>query len=185
MKGLGRVGRMIAVAPLVLVAVALAQAPSKDDAALIKDFEQRVSKYESLRNANAGRRTASSSAKVVAQQKGEAAQKVQEAWAAKQGDIFTPGITSYFKAQIKATLDGPQGKKIRASLRHAEPLPDLHLAPNQKYPQNLPLQSTPPTLLLNLPKLPKELQYRVVGSTFLIYDESTALIVDLIPGAMP
>lgn len=170
---------------LLSVTAALTQVAPQNDAAVLKDFEQRVSKYESLRNANSGRRASSNSATVVAEQKGEAAQRVQQAWAAKQGDIFTPEITTYFKKQIQTTLAGPGGKKIRVSLRHAEPLPDLHMAPNQKYPQNLPLQSTPPTLLLNLPRLPKELQYRVVGSTFLIYDESTALIVDLIPGAMP
>ena len=55
---------------------------------------------------------------------------------------------------------------------------------NKKYPKNLPLQSTPPTLLLNLPLLPKELQYRIVGSTLFLYDEPSDLVVDLIPDAM-
>jgi hypothetical protein len=81
-------------------------------------------------------------------------------------------------------MQGLDGKNIKASLRHAEPLPNVHLEVNGKYPNNLPLQSTPPTLLMNLPYLPKELQYRVVGSALVLYDEASNLIVDFIPNAI-
>jgi hypothetical protein len=94
-------------------------------------------------------------------------------------------VTAYFKKQIESTLHGPDGDKVRASLRHAEPLPNVRLQVNARYPRNLPLQSTPPTLLMNLPTLPKELQYRIVGSTLVLYDMSSGLIVDFIPGAVP
>jgi hypothetical protein len=63
--------------------------------------------------------------------------------------------------------------------------PSSSCAANAKYPRNLPLQSTPPTLLMNLPQLPKELQYRIVGSTLMLYDMSSGLIVDFIPNAVP
>ena len=82
-------------------------------------------------------------------------------------------------------MRGPNGDKVRASLRHAEPLPNVQLQVNAKYPSNLPLQSTPPTLLMNLPPLPKELQYRIVGSALVLYDMSSGLVVDFIPGAVP
>lgn len=45
--------------------------------------------------------------------------------------------------------------------------------------------ATPPTLLMHLPLLPKELQYRIVGSTLVLYDMSSDLIVDFMPNAVP
>ena len=56
---------------------------------------------------------------------------------------------------------------------------------NQVYPNKAPLQSTPPSLLLKLPPLPKELQYRIVGHDFALHDTVTNLIVDFIPNAIP
>ena len=74
---------------------------------------------------------------------------------------------------------------MRASLENAEPLPNVELKVNSHYPRNLPLQSSPPTLLERLPPLPSELQYRIVGQTLVLYDVSSDLIVDLLPEAVP
>jgi hypothetical protein len=163
---------------------ALAQAA--DDAATVKDFQGRVAKYLEVHKATGVANKPSDSPNKLADQKQLAEEKIREARpAAKQGDIFAPPIGAYFKKQIAATLQGPEGAKVRASLRRAEPLPNLRLEVNEKYPQNLPLQSTPPTLLLNLPRLPGELQYRIVGSTLVLYDTASNLVVDLLPGAVP
>ena len=114
------------------------------------------------------------------------AEKIQEARAdAKQGDIFTPEIEAYFRKRIAAAMRGANGPKIRSSLRHAEPLHSMPLHVNQPYPDGVPLQSVPPTLLLNLPRLPKELEYRIVGRDLALHDIGPNLIVDLIPGAVP
>ena len=56
---------------------------------------------------------------------------------------------------------------------------------NQRYPQGAPLQSTPPSLLLNLPPLPKELEYRIVDSTLVLRDEGANVIVDFVPNVFP
>ena len=42
------------------------------------------------------------------------------------------------------------------------------------------LQSTPPTLLSDLPKLPSELEYRIVGRELVLLDTAANLIVDLL-----
>ena len=158
---------------------------AQNEAKVIQEFRNRVEQYSSVRNQQGVSSKQSSSANKLAQQKEEASEKGQQARpTARQGDIFTPEIAAYFKKQVQATLHGPGGEKVIASLRRAEPLPSVHLEVNAPYPQNLPLQSTPPTLLLNLPELPKGLQYRVVGSTLVLYDEITSLVVDLIPGAV-
>ena len=160
---------------------------SPADAAIVKDFYARVSDYLDLRKKEAGSSPKpTNSAVKLAESKNEMAEKTQTARAeAKQGDIFTPEIAAYFRKRITAALAGPQGAKIRSSLRHAEPLHSMDLHVNQKYPDGLPFQSVPPTLLLNLPRLPKELEYRIVGRDLALHDIATNIIVDFIPGAVP
>ncbi len=156
------------------------------DAAIVKDFQARVASYLELHKATGISKKATDSPGKLADQKQQAEEKIQQSRpAAKQGDIFTPQIGDYFKKQIAATLQGPDGAKVRASLRRAEPLPNVHLQVNQPYPRNLPLQSTPATLLQRLPRLPGEVQYRIVGSTLVLYDTASNLIVDFLPDAVP
>lgn len=161
-------------------------AQGRNDVPASKDFHDRVAKYiASRKQENIAHDSSASPAKVTGQQQ-QAAQKIRQSRAdAKQGDIFTPQIAAYFKKQLAATLQGPDGAKVRSSLQHAEPLPNVPLSVNQRYPRNLPLQSTPPTLLLNLPRLPEQLQYRIVGQTLVLYDAGADLIVDLLPSAIP
>lgn len=174
--------------PLILLSIflfscAIAQ---KGDESPVKEFQNRIDSYISAQKKQDITKKPTDSPGKLAQEKQQTAEKTQEARPqAQRGDIFTPTITAYFKQQIESTLRGPQGNKVRESLRHAEPLPNVQLKVNEKYPRNLPLQSTPPTLLMNLPPLPKELQYRIVGSTLVLYDMSSGLIVDFIPGAVP
>jgi hypothetical protein len=161
-------------------------AQAQNAEAAVKDFQARVAKYLDVHKATGIAKKPTDSPGKLAEQKQQTAEKIRQSRAAaRQGDIFTPEIGAYFKKQIAATLQGPQGAKVRASMRRAEPLPNIHLEVNQPYPQNLPLQSTPPTLLLNLPRLPGELQYRIVGSTLVLYDTASNLIVDFLPDAVP
>jgi len=158
----------------------------KGDEGAVKDFQDRINNYLSAKKNQDIANKPSDSPDKLAQQKQQTTEKTLAARpGAQRGDIFRPAIASYFKKQIEATLHGPDGDKVRASLRHAEPLPNVQLQVNAKYPRNLPLQSTPPTLLMRLPHLPKELQYRIVGSALVLYDMSSDLVVDFIPNAVP
>ncbi|HKT11053.1 MAG TPA: hypothetical protein VJW77_04430 [Terriglobia bacterium] len=47
-----------------------------------------------------------------------------------------------------------------------------------------PVETTPPSLLLNLPKLPAELEYRVVQHDLVLHDVKANLVVDYVPGAI-
>ncbi|HEY6971493.1 MAG TPA: hypothetical protein VJA94_19950, partial [Candidatus Angelobacter sp.] len=120
---------------------ALGSARAKvDDAQIVKDFEARVSNYCDMQKQQAGTAKPTDSPSKLAEQKSQSTEKVRSARPeAKRGDIFTPEIAAYFRRQIAATLAGHDGAKVRATLRHAEPLPDIHLVVNAKYPQNVPL----------------------------------------------
>jgi hypothetical protein len=168
---------------ILLVPYAIAQ---KGDDVAVKEFQGRIDNYLAAKKKQDIAKKPTDSPGKLAEEKQQTVEKTQAARPeAQQGDIFTPAVAAYFKKQIENTLQGPEGGKVRASLRHAEPLPNVQLQVNAKYPRNLPLQSTPPTLLKNLPPLPKELQYRIVGTTLVLYDMASGLVVDFIPGAVP
>jgi hypothetical protein len=174
---------LLSLLSVLLFPCAIAQ---KGDEGAVKEFQGRIDNYLSAKKKQDIAKKPTDSPDKLAQEKQQTTEKTKEARPqAQRGDIFTPVVTAYLKQQIESTLRGPEGGKVRASLRHAEPLPNVQLKVNAKYPRNLPLQSTPPTLLKNLPPLPKELQYRIVGSTLVLYDMSSGLIVDFIPNAVP
>ena len=172
------------------IAVAMfAQTPSSPgvnrDAAIGEDFEKRITEYmKSHQKAQAGLATPKNTdapEKIVEYQHQFAAGIRALRPEAKRGDIFTPEITDLFRRLIHSSLNSPDGEKIRKSYEHAEPLHGIRLDVNQTYPDGLPLQSTPPSLLLNLPRLPKELEYRFLGRELVLRDISANLIVDVIP----
>jgi hypothetical protein len=142
-----------------------------------------------LRNKIAGempRLKPTDSAETITNHQRELARRIIEARAsAKQGDIFTPHVTAEFRRLIALTMQGHRARRIRQSLRHAEPDTAVPLRVNGEYPPKVPLQSTPPSLLLNLPRLPKELDYRIAGHSLVFRDVDANLIVDFIPDAIP
>ena len=180
---------LISVPVLLAGLTGLAQAPpapGSADANVVTEFQQRAKQYLDWREKTAGKTPspADSPEKIVAARR-ELANKVRVARAsAKQGEIFTPKLSEYFRRDIADTLNGPHGKEIRASLRHAEPI-KIELQINQSYPENVPLQSTPPSLLLNLPELPKGLEYRILGRELVLRDSDANIIVDYVPDALP
>jgi hypothetical protein len=55
---------------------------------------------------------------------------------------------------------------------------------NATYPPDTPLPTTPPQVLMNLPKLPEQLEYRIVGKNLIIRDVEANIIVDFVPNAI-
>src|SRR5438132_8922440 len=155
---------------LTMSCLLMGQAPRVNrDSVIIKDFESRVTDYVKLSkkaaSGTAAPKQTESAAKLKAFQLALAAKIRAARPQARQGDIFTPQIAKVFQRLIAAPFGGPKGETLRASLRHAEPVKPLNLQVNDSYPEGDPLQSTPPSLLLDLPKLPPELEYRDRKST--------------------
>jgi hypothetical protein len=168
---------------LVLAAGALfAQTPSTP----LADFEERVAAYMKIHKSaesDMGRPSPTSSvqqldAKKISLADGILAQRTSAA----QGDIFTAPIAAEFRRIIAMDLRH-RPTPIKESIRSGE-LVNAKVRVNGPYPVGLPLETMPPTLLASFPKLPPELDYRLVGTTLVLRDVTANLIIDLMPNAI-
>lgn len=178
-----------------LVALALstaglvcAQIPVNQNSLKTADFEKRVDDYMKLRNQASNGLPKLKPTDVpgaIAKHEQELAARLRTTRPkAAQGDIFTPEITLEFKRLVGISMQGASDNRVKKSLQHAEPV-NLKLKVGDSYPHHIPLQTTPPTLLQNLPRLPKELEYRIVGQSLVLRDIGANLVVDFIPDAIP
>jgi hypothetical protein len=166
--------------------------PVNAGSATIQDFEKRVDAYLQLRKSVESKLAplkATLAPEEITKRQHELAQALREARkTARQGDIFTPEITMEFRRLIGLATQPGDGPRVRQSLRSAEPVV-LRLSVNDNWPERVPLQSTPPTLLQNLPKLPDAVEYRLAGGDLILLDAKANLVIDLIsritPGITP
>src|SRR5262249_33295166 len=113
------------------------------------------------------------------------AAKIQEARKdAKPGDIFTPESKKAFRGEIDRAYSGERAKTIDRTIVQGEPV-KLDLYVNKPYPEKLPLTTVPPTLLQRFPKLPKRIEYRIVGEDLVLEDTESHLVIDIFSGALP
>lgn len=174
---------------LVLAACMAARAQSGNpDAAAIDDFQKRVGEYLKLHQkavSSLGKLKPTASPEKILRHENQLGHKIRDAREhVAQGNIFTNGIAAAFHHLIGDTLEEGNATTVHQSLRRSEPVV-LKLRVNHPYPPGLPLQTTPPSLLLRLPKLPPELEYRVVGHNLVLLDVGANLIVDFLPATIP
>ncbi len=164
--------------------------PGAEEARAFKIFTARVQQYIKLRNAVEASLPAlkpTNDVARIAQYQHALARKISQARSgAHQGDIFTDEVTRQFRGIIRGEFQGPEAQLARKTIRQndqSKVVVRLHV--NDVYPENLPLTTTPPTLLSKLPQLPQELAYRIVGRDMTLKDTKAGLIVDLFPNAIP
>jgi hypothetical protein len=155
----------------------------------IEDFDKRVNAYVRLRKNTENSFTTLTSSKdsaAIESHKIELAGMIASARIdARQGDVLTPKIAAKFREIIRKTLQGPGTQDVRRTIQDKEPEKLIIVRVNMVYPEDHPLQTTPPTLLGRLPNLPMDMGYRFIGRTFVLLDNKTRLIVDFIPDAIP
>ena len=108
---------------------------------------------------------------------------------AQPGDIITPDVARMFRRRIATCLTPEAWAAILAERdtdedgRPVPPVPHLHV--NMGWPAQVAFDFVPPQLLLALPPLPPQLQYRIIGRALVLWDDHANLIVDILPGAFP
>ena len=103
---------------------------------------------------------------------------------AKPGELFTPAIAKHIRATIKKEYRGRDRVELRATVLEAD-TKGIPLRVNYAYPENKELVEMPPTLLLKLPQLPKQLRYRFIGRNMALVDRENELIIDYMLDALP
>jgi len=180
-------------ATLALIAAALAANDVKP-VAPPKEFDARLKAYLELKQkATKGMDEApvKSDPKTIEARKTAAAQAISDARAAtgaKQGDLFTPAAATQITKVIRSEMKGPDGAAAKKEATAGNPASEgTPFTPkvNMLYPANAPLSTVPTTLLLRLPQLPKDIEYRFVGKALILLDADARVILDILPNAQP
>jgi hypothetical protein len=154
-----------------------------------KEFHDRVEEYEKLHKdaeKSLPKLKKKSKQAVIAAREQALVTKIRQLRSnARRGDIFTPSATEAITRVIKTVFAGPDAQPVRDTIQAGEPLEGFEVQVNQRYPDNLPFTTVPPTLLRKLPGLPDEVDYRILGSALLLVDRKANMIVDFIPNAIP
>ncbi|HTV00779.1 MAG TPA: hypothetical protein VMF13_09590 [Luteitalea sp.] len=105
---------------------------------------------------------------------------------AKPGTLFTPPMQGEVR-RLMAQLfkDSAARRQLRDSVMDDNPTGRVTLAVNARYPDEVPLSTMPPDVLKNLPRLPKEVEYRFVGEDLILLDPDAHIVVDFMPRALP
>ncbi len=103
---------------------------------------------------------------------------------AKPGEVFTPDIAAHIRSLIKSEFKGARLKELRSTVTEAG-IPATAVRVNYPYPETKELVDMPPTLLLKLPELPKQLGYHFAGRRMILIDREARIVVDYLANALP
>ena len=118
----------------------------------------------------------------------------------KEGNIFEPEVAAAFRNVLKREFSNPNGPAMLHEIHsgnpktegvpqqknpRSEPKKSFPLTVNSYYPDDAPLSSVPPSLLLHLPALPEEVRYRFVGRHLILRDTDANVILDILRDVVP
>jgi hypothetical protein len=180
-----------------------AEENANPDALVLADFQKRVDAYMAIHKDAAKDapplKETKNPAEIKATQEALGS-KIRAARATvKQGDIMTPEIQNKFRRLMYPVVTSPApqgtaGKEVKKDVkeelkenteeRKEEGGKPVVLKVNATYPPDTPLPTTPPQVLMSLPKLPEQLEYRIIGKNLIIRDVEANIIVDFVPNAI-
>lgn len=188
-RGAVTLGLMAFFFPLIAVGQNPAtQADVRNDQRIVKSFEARARTYAKLRNRVEGKLpklSKDSTPEAITSHKKASENGVRLARSgAKPGDIITADTAAYLRRMIRAEFKGEDRGEVKATILDAETA-GVPLKVNYPYPETKEVSTVPPTLLLKLPQLPKEINYRFAGRHMLLIDKENGLILDYMLNALP
>ena len=164
------------------------------DALVLADFQKRIDAYMAIHKAAAKDslpiKETNNPAEIKAAQEALGVKIRAARSVAKPGDILTPEIRNKFRRLMYPVVQGTAGRETKEELSEDvhekdEGIPKkVPLKVNATYPEGNPLPTTPPNVLMNLPKLPEELEYRIIDKNLILRDVQANIIVDFIPNAI-
>jgi hypothetical protein len=161
---------------------------SANDKRAVAAFEKRAKDYARMRERieeKMPKLSKESTPEEIQAHKTAFEEKVRAARAnAKPGQVFTPDIAAHIRALIRSEFKGTDRKELRETVLEAD-TKGVPLRVNYAYPETKELVEMPPTLLIKLPLLPKQLRYRFVNRHMLLVDRENSLIIDYMLDALP
>ena len=186
-----RMGVSTAVLVLILASTGIsgAQVLVNEAAKTVSDFNDRVKEYITLHRklANeAGPIDETKKPHEITQREEALGQLIRTTRAgAKPGSLFSPPVATLFRTIIKQEFSRRPAAVRKDRKEDQDELADFVPTVNQTYPPTQPLVTFPAGLLRTLPKLPQELEYRLVQRYLIVRDIEANLIVDVLPNATP
>lgn len=162
---------------------------SPADKQTVEAFEKRAKEYVKMREAleeKMPKLSKEAKPEEIQAHKTQFQERVRNArLTSKRGDVFTPEATALIRKMIKDEFKGRDRVEFRDTVLREAENKTVPLRVNYPYPESQELMEMPPTLLLRLPQLPKQLRYRFVRSNLLLVDRENGLIVDYMTNALP
>lgn len=161
--------------------------PNKDAQAL-QEFHNRIQQYLAIHH-HADTivphiSPTHSAKKIIDRRHALAAEIAKERGAIPEGNIFTPEVDAYFDRLIRAAYRA-NVRGIEASLECLSLIREEKLKPNDIYPEGAGYIVMPSTILLHVPQMPPELEYRIINKDLIVRDREANLIVDILRNAIP
>jgi hypothetical protein len=182
---------LITLFAIVIGSVLATQAPAQDpvlDRQAVIDFEKRAQEYVTLRESLEAKLPKLPKKATPEQIEAHKAALLKAVIAARRGSrrgqIFTPQASRVLREIIRQEFKGRDRVELRKTVFEAE-TKGVPVRVNAAYPESVEILEMPPTLLLALPQLPKQLRFRFVGSYMLLVDRENSLIVDYMTNALP
>jgi hypothetical protein len=164
-----------------------AQTSTNADARVLADYKTRIDKYMELHNQlekdGPPLKETKNPAEIQASQGALATRILAARKGARQGEIFTAEIREVFRRLMYPETKGTDGKAVKESIKEDAPR-GVPIRVNVRYPENAPLPTVPPSILAALPKLPEDLEYRIINKDLILRDVHANIIVDFIKNAI-
>lgn len=171
-----------------------AETNTNPDALVLSDFQKRIDAYMAIHKDAAKDsqpiKETKNAGEIKAAQEALGVRIRMARASARAGDIMTPEIRNKFRRLMYPVVQGTAGHEIKENItedvkeKDEAPPKKVVLKVNATYPEGNPLPTTPPQVLMNLPKLPEELEYRIIDKNLLIRDVQANIIVDYVPGVI-
>jgi hypothetical protein len=102
---------------------------------------------------------------------------------AKPGDILFPAMQRLVRTLLRPIFRGKDGLQIKNEIVDNEYKGNVRLVVNGRYPDEVPVSTMPPQVLMALPKLPEELEYRFIQHALILFDPHAHIIADFMERA--
>jgi hypothetical protein len=178
--------RNVAAAPGQTKANAANPGDTNPHATALAGFEKRLEDYVAMKkkldNGLPSAATSDNTAAVEARQKMLADRIKGARQRAQPGDLF--GDAGPILKQI--IEKDAQNRGVHDAYAAMQEVPSQNPPQlNAAYPEKAALATVPPLILVNLPRLPDNLEYRFMGRDMILRDRDANLILDFIVGAVP